>query len=244
MQRLSNALILFSTSNFFFSSNFYAFIFICFNCTYILHLTWYYHFSIETIFIFFICYSLHFTWGSLHILIFKKRLHIVNFIFCCVLFCGFVKCTESFGDSQNGTESPPKTLGIEQSTTLKFPYDQPCSQLQPLKIYIAFQAWLLSHQFSSVQSLSHVQPFVTPWIASRQASLSSTNSRSLLKLMSIRSVMPSSHLILCRPLLLLPQIPPSISLFQWVHSSHQVAKVLEFQLQHQSFQWTPRTDLL
>ena len=68
-------------------------------------------------------------------------------------------------------------------------------------------------QFSSVQSLSCVQLFATPWIAARQASLSITNSRSLLKLMSIESVMPSSHLILCCPLLLLPQIPPSIRVF-------------------------------
>ena len=67
--------------------------------------------------------------------------------------------------------------------------------------------------FSSVQSLSHVQLFVTPWIAARQASLSITNSRSLLKLMSIESMMPSSHLILCRPLLLLPPVPPSIRVF-------------------------------
>ena len=67
--------------------------------------------------------------------------------------------------------------------------------------------------FSSVQSLSRVQLFATPWIAPCQASLSITNSRSLLKLMSIESVMPSSHLILCRPLLLLPPIPPSISVF-------------------------------
>ena len=65
----------------------------------------------------------------------------------------------------------------------------------------------------SVQSLSRVQLFVTPWIAACQASLSITNSRSLLKLMSIESVMPSSHLILCRPLLLLPPIPPSIRVF-------------------------------
>ena len=63
-------------------------------------------------------------------------------------------------------------------------------------------------QFSSVQSLSHVQLFETPWIAPCQASLSITNSWSLLKFMSIESVMPSSHLILCHPLLLLPQIPP------------------------------------
>ena len=65
-------------------------------------------------------------------------------------------------------------------------------------------------QFSSVQSLSRVRLFATPWIAARQASLSITNSWSSLRLTSIDSVMPSSHLILCRPLLLLPPIPPSI----------------------------------
>ena len=70
-----------------------------------------------------------------------------------------------------------------------------------------------SRQFSSVQSLSLVWLFVTPWIASRQASLSIINSRSSLKLTSIKSVMPYSHLILCRPLLLLPPIPPSIRVF-------------------------------
>ena len=67
--------------------------------------------------------------------------------------------------------------------------------------------------FSSVQSLSRVRLFATPWIAARQASLSITNSRNWPKLMSIESVMPSSHLILCRPLLLLPPIPPSIRVF-------------------------------
>ena len=67
--------------------------------------------------------------------------------------------------------------------------------------------------FSSVQSLSRVWLFVTSWIAACQASLSITNSRSSLKLTSIKLVMPSSHLILCRPLLLLPQIPPSIRVF-------------------------------
>ena len=65
----------------------------------------------------------------------------------------------------------------------------------------------------SVHVLSHVWLFATPWIAARQASLSITNSGSLPKLMSIKSVMPSSHLILCRPLLLLPPIPPSIRVF-------------------------------
>ena len=65
-------------------------------------------------------------------------------------------------------------------------------------------------QVRSVQSLSRVQLFVTPWIAARQASLSINNSQSLFKPMSIKSVMPSSHLILCRPLLLLPPSFPSI----------------------------------
>ena len=68
-------------------------------------------------------------------------------------------------------------------------------------------------QFSSVQLLSRVQLFATPWITAHQASLSITNSQSLLRLMSIESVMPSSHLILCCPLLLLPSIPPSIGVF-------------------------------
>ena len=66
---------------------------------------------------------------------------------------------------------------------------------------------------SSVQSLSHVQLFATPWITARQASLSITNSQSLLKPTFIESMMPSSHLILCCPLLLLPSIPPSIRVF-------------------------------
>ena len=68
-------------------------------------------------------------------------------------------------------------------------------------------------QFSSIQSLSHVRLFVTPWTAAHQASLSITNSRSLLKLTSIESVMPSNHIILCRPLLPLPSAFPSIRVF-------------------------------
>ena len=68
-------------------------------------------------------------------------------------------------------------------------------------------------QFSSVQSLSSVRIFATPWTAAHQASLSITNSQSLLKLMSIELVMPSIHLILCHPLLLPPSILPSIRIF-------------------------------
>ena len=101
---------------------------------------------------------------------------------------------------------------------------------------------------SSVQSLSHVRLFATPWIAAHQASLSITNSRSLLKLMSIESVMPSRHLILCHPLLLLPPIPPSIRVFSnestlhmrwpkyWVSAS---PSVLPMNTQNwSSLQWT------
>ena len=80
---------------------------------------------------------------------------------------------------------------------------------------------------SSVQSLSCVRLFATPWIAARQASLSITNSWSPPKPMSIESIMPSNHLILCHALLLLLSIFPSIrGLFQWVGSSHWVAKIL------------------
>ena len=93
-------------------------------------------------------------------------------------------------------------------------------------------------EFSSVQSLSSVQLFVTPWTAAHQASLSITNYQSLLKIISIESVTPSNTFILCHPLLLLPSIIPSIRVFsnESVEISHQVAKVLEFQLQHQSLQ--------
>ena len=81
--------------------------------------------------------------------------------------------------------------------------------------YISSFFFLISlpFQFSSVQSLSHVRLFAMPWITARQASLSITNSQSSLRLTAIESVMPSSHLFLCRPLLLLPPIPPSIRVF-------------------------------
>ena len=113
------------------------------------------------------------------------------------------------------------------------------------------QYHLLFSQFSSwlprllvvVQLLSHLWVFATPWTAAHQASLSFTISQSLLKLMSMESVLVSNHLILCCPLLLWPSIFPSIrGFFQWVSSSNQVAKVLE--LQHQSFQWIVRVNYL
>ena len=79
-----------------------------------------------------------------------------------------------------------------------------------LRMWRLVNTWI---QFSSVQSLSHVWLFVTPWTAACQASLSIANSQSLHKLMSIKSVMPSNHLILCCPLLLQPSIIPSIRVF-------------------------------
>ena len=98
-----------------------------------------------------------------------------------------------------------------------------------------------ANQFSSVQSLSRVWLFGTPWITARQASLSITNSRSSLKLMSIESVMPSSRLILCRPLLLLPPIPPSIRGFSNEYSIgvSALASVLPMNTQGWSpLEWT------
>ena len=84
----------------------------------------------------------------------------------------------------------------------------------------------------------------TPWIAACQASLSSIICWSFLKLISIESVMLSNHLILCHPLLLPSIFLQHQGLFQWVGSSHQVAKVLKLQRHHQSFQWVFRVDFL
>ena len=96
-----------------------------------------------------------------------------------------------------------------------------------------------------VSSLGHFWFFVTPWTAARQASLSFTISQRLLKLMSIESMMPSNHLILCHLLLF-----PALSLaqhqdfFLWVGSFHHLPKGVELQLQHQPFQWTFSADFL
>ena len=114
------------------------------------------------------------------------------------------------------------------------------------------------NSISSVQSLSRVRLFAIPRIAARQASLSITNSRSLLKLMSIESVMPSSHLILCHPLLLLPPIPPSIRVFsnestlcmRWskywsfsfsISPSNEHPGLISFRMDRLDLRWTQRT---
>ena len=117
---------------------------------------------------------------------------------------------------------------------------------------------------SSVQSLSRVWLFVTPWTAARQASLCITNFQSFLELMSIESVMPSNHLILCHPLLLLPSIFPNIRVFsnesvlciRWpkywsfsfsISPFNECSELISFRidwLQHKSFQWIFRVDFL
>ena len=111
-------------------------------------------------------------------------------------------------------------------------------------IYLPLNNFMYFVQFSSVQSLSCLRLFVTPWIAAWQASLSITNSQSSFKLTSIGSVMPSNHLILCRPLLLLPTIPPSIrvfpmsQLFAWGGQSTGVSALASF-LPKKSQGWSP-----
>ena len=99
--------------------------------------------------------------------------------------------------------------------------------------------------FSSVQSLSCVRLFVTPWIAACHASLSITNSRSSLRFTSMESVMPSNHLIFYRPLLFLPPIPPSIRAFS-NESTRPMRwpKYWSFSFKHHSLQRNPRADLL
>ena len=91
--------------------------------------------------------------------------------------------------------------------------DGDCSHEIKRHLLLGIKAMTNLIQFSSVQLLSRVQLFATPWIAALQTSLSITNTQSSLRLISIESVMPSSHLILGRPLLLLPPIPPSITVF-------------------------------
>ena len=113
--------------------------------------------------------------------------------------------------------------------------------------YLSIASWKVNSLRSYpgiVQLLSRVWLFATPWTAACQASLSFTISHSWCKLMSIESVMPSNHLILCRSLLFPPSISPSIRVFSNESALNQVAKELELQLQHQSFQWIFRVDFL
>ena len=126
--------------------------------------------------------------------------------------------TDSSPPASHPWDSPGKNTGVGCHFLLQ------CMKVKS-------ESAVTSVQFSSGQLLSRVRLFVTPCIRACQASLSITISRSSPRLTSIESVMPSSHLILCRSLFLLPPIPPSIRVFSnQVNSSHEVAKALEFQL--------------
>ena len=125
-----------------------------------------------------------------------------------------VKGTQSCPTHCNPTDYT--VHGILQSRILvwvAFPFSRGSSQPKYPSLQVDSLPAEPQAQFSSVQSLSRVRLFATPWITEHQVSLSITNSRSLLKLMSIESVMPSSHFILCRLLVLLPPILPSIRVF-------------------------------
>ena len=100
--------------------------------------------------------------------------------------------------------------------------DFPASAVVKISSFSEERASLIPVQFSSVQSLSHVQQFASPWTAARQASLSITNSRSLLKLMSIESMMPFNHFIVCHPLFLPPSIFPNIRVFSNESALHSM----------------------
>ena len=103
---------------------------------------------------------------------------------------------------------------FKPANMLPYMYGLPCISFSVILFESNLPISRHSVQFSSVQSLSHVQLFATPWTAARQGTLSITNSQSLLRLMSTESVMPLNHLILCHPLLLLPSIFPALGSFQ------------------------------
>ena len=118
-----------------------------------------------------------------------------------------------------------------------------CKTWENMVPYLHEFFWGLDDIFV-VQLLSHVQLFVTPWTAAYQASLFFTISQSLLKFMSIESMMPSNHLTLCPPLLLLPSIFPSIKVFSNQSALYIRWLKYELQPQHWSFQWIIRVDFL
>ena len=147
-------------------------------------------------------------------------------ILCYSMYYNLTGCSMEFSRKEYWSGYPVTSAGDLPNSGTKS--ESPALQVDSLPLEQPGK--LKSNQIRSDQLLSRVWIFLIPWISARQASLSITKSRSSLRLTSIVSVMPSSHLILCHPLVLLPPIPSSISLFQWVNSSHEVAKVLEFQL--------------
>ena len=142
-------------------------------------------------------------------------------------------------DPMDGSPQASLSMGIPGKNT-----GVDCHFLLQLRHWLWLNDIRIVCGVSSVQSLSHVQLFATSWTVAHQASLSISNSQSLLKLMSIESVMSSNHLLLSSLSLPTFNLFQHQGLLQWVSSSHQVTKILELQLQHQSFQWLFRTDFL
>ena len=160
---------------------------------------------------------------------FSGALHCVHAQLCLTL-CNPMDCSCTWDFSRQGYWSE---LPFPTPRSLRDP------EIEPVSLALAggFFTAVPPRRPSPVQSLSRGRLFVTPWTTARQASLSITNSRSLPKLTSIESVMPSNHLILFRPLLLLPSIFLNIRVFSNESALHiRWPKYWEFQLQHQSFQ--------
>ena len=159
---------------------------------------------------------------SLYSLLIYVSTEISEFPHLCLTTCSVPQLFLSLSKPMNCSPPGYSVHGISQARTLEwvaisFSRDSFFLYISYylenfLGIY-SYNILFVQYIFSSVQSLSRVRLFATPWIAARQASLSITNSWSSLRLTSIESVMPSSHLILCHPLLLLPPIPPSIRVF-------------------------------
>ena len=151
---------------------------------------------------------------------------------CCraqALGAGFSNCSSQ---ALEHTSSVVVVHGLSCSSASGIITDQ---GLNPSPLHWQVDSYPLQYQGSpQFNSVAKSCPtLVSPWTVAQQASLSIIDSQSLLKLMSLESVMPSNCLILCHPLLLPPSVIPSIRVFfNWISSSHQVTKVLEFQLQH------------
>ena len=135
-----------------------------------------------------------------------------NITLCCQL-CYLNLCSSGFTFHLLSAETNVGFYPVVAKQVFKWLWEEVCPVNQFRNLRLLCLEEMASVQFSSVQSLSHVQLFATPWITARQAFLFITISWSSLKLTSFESVMPCSHLILCRPLLLLPPIPPSIRVF-------------------------------
>ena len=171
----------------------------------------------------------------------------LDFLSSCCLLSHFKSCP-TLCDPIDGSRPGSPIPGILQARTLEWvAISFSNAWKQKVKMKLLSCVWLSNPMDCRLPgSPAHgiFQARVLEWVAIAFSVLSSAISQSLFKLMSIESVMLSNHLILHCPLLLLLSIFPTIATSQWVSSSHQVAKILALQLQHQSFQWIFKVDFL